>query len=207
MRVVAEPRLLSRASGRSGLPRGGRSSHGQLTPCGHEPPRSSLDDRRLEVVANGPPLEWSSGSGRYHVGLASLLFRRAPQTRVVTGPPCARPGAEGAHLPGAAPPSGAALSCLPSRSGAGGALKRAASSAASLVRELAPRLPPFSLQSSPLSLPVGTISAEGSPRSRQFARRASERALTRTISAEGTFRKLPSGLPPPEKEEELGVEM
>ena len=35
----------------------------------------------------------------------------------------------------------------------------------------------------------------------KFARRYSESASTRTISAEGTFRKLPSGLPPPEKEE------
>ena len=41
----------------------------------------------------------------------------------------------------------------------------------------------------------------------KFARRHSESASTRTISAEGTFRKLRSGLPPPEKEEELGVEM
>ena len=31
----------------------------------------------------------------------------------------------------------------------------------------------------------------------KFARRHSESASTRTISAEGTFRKLPSGLPPP----------
>ena len=110
-----------------------------------------LGDGRLEVVANGLPL-WNGARSRHF----PLPASPADMLAVLTGPPCARPGAgRSAPTRSCCDPNGAALSCLPSRSGAGGALKRAASSAASLVRELAPRRPSFSLQSCPLSLPVG----------------------------------------------------
>ena len=56
VQLVAEPRLPSRASGRSGLPLGGRSSHGQLTPCRQEPRGSTASmTGALRLSPTGSP--------------------------------------------------------------------------------------------------------------------------------------------------------